>query len=234
MRSERLKFKQFTMPHYRQKHSMVKKPGFDWIQITWLVWIGVLGIAERAAAHHPFGGRTPTNVWEGFLSGLGHPVIGFDHLAFVVALGLLAANIVRGSFIPIAFLLTTMAGTAIHLLAIDLPMPELAIAVSVVVFGAMLIGQYRLDYKLLTGLAAIAGLFHGYAYGEAIIGAQMNPITAYLLGFTLIQGMIALGTMIATQLILKRWTENAFTMMRVLGLAICSVGVMFLTTAIIG
>lgn len=234
MRCERLKFKQSTMRHYPLKRSTLKKPGFDWVQIALLVWIGVLGAAERAAAHHPVGGRTPANVWEGLLSGLAHPVIGFDHLAFVVAVGLLAANIVRGGFIPVAFLLTAMVGTGIHLLAIDLPMTELAIAGSVVLFGAMLIGQYRLDYKVLTGLAAIAGLFHGYAYGEAIIGAQMNPIAAYLLGFTLIQGIIAFGAMMASQLILKRWSENALAILRVFGLAICSVGVMFLATAIVG
>lgn len=234
MRSERLKFKQSTMRQYPLKRSAFKQTGFDWVQIALLVWIGVLGVAERAAAHHPFGGQTPTNAWEGLLSGLGHPVIGFDHLAFVVAVGLLAANIVRGGFIPVAFLLTAMIGTGMHLLAIDLPMTELAIAGSVVLFGAMVIGQYRLDYKLLTGLAAIAGLFHGYAYGEAIIGAEMNPIAAYLLGFTLMQGMIAFGAMMASQLILKRWTEKASAILQVSGLAICSVGVMFLATAIIG
>ena len=42
-------------------------------------------------AHHPNGGETPSNFIQGFLSGLGHPVIGIDHLVFVVAIGLLAA-----------------------------------------------------------------------------------------------------------------------------------------------
>ena len=39
-----------------------------------------------AIAHHPMGGNTPSTLWEGLLSGVGHPIIGFDHLAFIVAM----------------------------------------------------------------------------------------------------------------------------------------------------
>jgi urease accessory protein len=42
-------------------------------------------------------------------------------------------------------------------------------------------------------LAALAGLFHGYAYGEAVVGAGMDPIMAYLAGLCLIQMAIAVG-----------------------------------------
>ncbi len=42
----------------------------------------------RPYAHHVMGGRMPATFAEGLLSGLGHPVIGIDHLAFIVAVGL--------------------------------------------------------------------------------------------------------------------------------------------------
>src|SRR5262249_61127194 len=42
-----------------------------------------------ASAHHLMGGKLPGNAWEGFLSGLGHPIIGPDHFAFVVGVGLI-------------------------------------------------------------------------------------------------------------------------------------------------
>jgi len=32
------------------------------------------------------------------------------------------------------------------------------------------------NWLVLTVLGAIAGLFHGYAYGESIIGAGMTPL----------------------------------------------------------
>ena len=34
-----------------------------------------------AFAHHVMGGRMPATFTEGILSGLGHPIIGLDHLA---------------------------------------------------------------------------------------------------------------------------------------------------------
>ena len=49
-----------------------------------------------AGAHHAIGGRIPSNGWEGLLSGLAHPVLGLDHFAFVVAVGLIAAVLCAG------------------------------------------------------------------------------------------------------------------------------------------
>jgi urease accessory protein len=37
---------------------------------------GLILTAGSASAHHMMGGRTPSTFVEGFLSGLGHPVIG--------------------------------------------------------------------------------------------------------------------------------------------------------------
>src|SRR5262244_1869797 len=45
---------------------------------------GALLLADPAFAHHLMGGRMPSTFVEGLLSGLGHPVIGIDHLAFLV------------------------------------------------------------------------------------------------------------------------------------------------------
>ena len=41
-----------------------------------------------AQAHHVMDGMLPSTFVEGLLSGLGHPIIGPDHFAFVVAVGL--------------------------------------------------------------------------------------------------------------------------------------------------
>ncbi len=52
-------------------------------------------------------GQTPDNFWNGFLSGLAHPIIGLDHLAFVVASGLIAVGMEQGLLIPLAFAIAT-------------------------------------------------------------------------------------------------------------------------------
>jgi urease accessory protein len=151
----------------------------------------LLGMASPALAHHAMAGNTPRNFLEGLVSGLAHPVIGVDHFAFVVASGLLAALLPRGWQIPIAFVVASLVGTGLHLLSVSLPMPEVLISASVLIMGGVLALQHQRHSWLLTGFAALAGIFHGYAYGESIVGAEMPSLVAYLIGFTAIQLIIA-------------------------------------------
>ena len=148
-------------------------------------------IAAPAMAHHPFGGQAPDNVFAGLLSGVGHPVLGFDHLAFVIAIGLLAAVLNRGITVLLAFLLAAVAGTGLHLAAVTLPASEWVISASVLLFGLLLVTRQRLSTPAVVALVALAGMFHGYAYGEAIVGAEPTPLVAYLIGLTGVQGAIA-------------------------------------------
>ncbi|NES98223.1 MAG: urease accessory protein UreJ, partial [Desertifilum sp. SIO1I2] len=96
-------------------------------------------VAAPAYAHHPTGAQVSRNFLDGFLSGLGHPIIGLDHLLFAIATGLLAATVARGYWIPIAFILAALLGTGLHLLGVDLPILEIAIAVSVLGVGILLV-----------------------------------------------------------------------------------------------
>lgn len=194
--------------------------------------LGLLAAPQPALAHHASGGRIPSNFFEGFVSGLAHPVIGLDHLAFVVAIGLLAVGQVRGVLLPMGFVIAAMAGTGIHLLKLDLPASEVAIAVSVIAFGAMLVGQNRPNWLVLVLLSAIAGLFHGYAYGEAIVGAQMVPLVAYLLGFTVIQYGVALVAFLIGNVAIQKSATQNIPWLRLAGITICSIGVIFLTSSI--
>lgn len=153
----------------------------------------LLSLTFPAYAHNPSGGEVSTTFLEGFLSGLGHPIIGVDHLVFVISVGLLASTVARGFWIPIAFVLTALVGTGLHLMLVDMPMVEVVVSASVLVSGILLARLEKPNTAIIVVLAGIAGLFHGYAYGEAIIGATAVPLTAYLLGFTLIQTAIALN-----------------------------------------
>ncbi|MEG3438670.1 HupE/UreJ family protein [Pannus brasiliensis CCIBt3594] len=188
-----------------------------------------LAIAPNALAHHALGGRTPNNFLEGFISGLAHPIIGFDHFAFVVASGLLAVGLEQGLSIPIAFVVATLIGTGIHLQSINLIFPEAIVAVSVIVFGILLTlksrfsGNSHLYTIALATLAMIAGVFHGYAYGESIVGARAVTLGAYLLGFTTIQLAIAIGAFQIGNLI-----KEKVSLMKGLGLGIVAIGGAFL------
>lgn len=54
------------------------------------------------------------------------------------------------------------------------------------------------------GLFPIAGLIHGYAYAESIIGAQTTTVASYLVGFSVIQYAI-----MASIIALIRWKSKA-------------------------
>ncbi len=214
-----------------------KRPGsLRWVRplgAIALSTLGLLTLAPAALAHHPLGGRLPSNFFEGLMSGVAHPVIGLDHFAFVIAAGLLAALSRQGIMIPVAFAIAGLAGTGIHLQSLDLPAPEFFIAASVLLFGVLLALKKSPNWKLVAGLGAVAGIFHGYAYGEAIVGADMTPLVAYLTGFTVIQLAIALSMSAIGRAILKHHQMPELPL-RFAGFAICGVGATFLSSVILG
>jgi urease accessory protein len=149
--------------------------------------------ATPVLAHHPLGGRVPASLFEGLMSGLAHPVIGIDHLVMIVAIGLFAGIKRQGWALPIAFVVAAMAGTGLHLMSMSLPGAGIWVAGSVLALGLLMLVQERLNLAAIAGLIGVAGLFHGYAYGEAIVGAEVTPLVGYLAGFSAVQLAIALG-----------------------------------------
>lgn len=210
-----------------------------WLKITTIVTVSLIALvslAQQALAHHLIGGKTPGNFIEGFLSGLAHPIIGLDHFAFVVASGLLAVGLSYGLFIPLGFVMSTLIGTIIHLQKIDLPFPEIVIAGSVILFGILLSlhkRQNQADYIYLITLATLAilaGIFHGYAYGESIVGAQMTPLMAYLAGFTIIQFIIASAAFYGGRILQEKLAHSGI---KLIGLGISAIGIALLTSVVI-
>ena len=184
--------------------------------------------AMPALAHHPMGGMTPETFAHGFLSGIGHPLIGLDHSAFVVAVGLVCAFLASRYLLPAVFVGGTMLGClAMYAFGLALPAGELMIAASVLVIGAAAVWGRQLDRNLLVGFFALAGLFHGNAYAEAIVGAEATPLVAYLLGFGLVQYTVAIGAM---WLVLGVWKASSSLALqpRIAGAVIAGVGATFL------
>ena len=155
-------------------------------------------LSTSAFAHHPMGGKTPSTMTEGLLSGIGHPVLGLDHLAFVVAVGIAAVALGSRFVLPLFFIAATLAGTGLHLMAFDLPLVEFVIAASVAAAGLLIASGKKLPLAVFVALFAVAGLFHGHAYGEAIFGAETTPVVAYLAGFGVTQYAISVvaGTVV--------------------------------------
>jgi urease accessory protein len=155
------------------------------------------GVAAPAVlAHHPMGEAVPQTAWHGLLSGLAHPVIGADHLLFVVAAAVAAAcSAVAGATalrLLLAFVVAGVAGTLLRVPGIELPFVEAAVGASLLGVAALLWARWH-GTAAAMALACVAGLLHGQAYGEAVVGAEATPVLAYLAGLALVQSMIAFG-----------------------------------------
>lgn len=148
-------------------------------------------LSASVFAHHPLGGATPDNFIQGFLSGVGHPVLGLDHLAFVIAAGVLGAMLGR----PVLMLAVFICASAVSVFATSggmlLPGTEALVLISVALIGLGLIARKRFSVVTTGLLLAFAGLAHGAAYGNAVVGAESTPLVAYLIGIVMVQALIA-------------------------------------------
>jgi urease accessory protein len=194
-----------------------------------LAGAGLVATASTASAHHLMGGKTPSTFADGILSGVGHPIIGPDHLAFLVALGI-AAGIGRLSLVtPFLFLVAMACGVAAHVAAVNIPLAELIVAVSVLAAGVLIALDWSIPSGAWAALFGIAGFFHGYAYGESIYGAEPTPLVAYLVGLVAVQTVIVVGIALASRAV---WTASRIGP-RLVGAAICGIGFTVLVGQII-
>ena len=201
--------------------------------LAFVIVIILLLTTTPVMAHHVMDGKMPSNFFEGFMSGLGHPIIGFDHLTFIVSVGLFAAIKSQGIFIPISFILSAMVGTGIHLTQLNIPGVELFVSGSILLFGILLVLKEQPNTVIITVLTAIAGLFHGYAYGESIFGAEMTPLLAYLLGFSFIQLMIILAVFWLTKNLVSSQFTSGNNILQSSGFVICGIGATFVFSQIV-
>ena len=118
-------------------------------------------------------------------------------------------------------------------MGLNLPAAELIISASVLLFGILLALKNRPNTAIVVGISAIAGIFHGYAYGEAIVGAEMGPLMAYLLGFTSIQAAIALAAYWIGRRFLSASTGQLRPTLRSAGFVLCGIGGTFLSTLVV-
>jgi len=176
----------------------------------------------------------PGTLVEGLLSGLGHPLIGVDHAAFIIATGYLLARVAAGMWGVAALIAGSLLGAALHLDGVDIVGGEIGVALSVVVAGGLLIGRWQIGLGWLVGGLALAGALHGHAYGEAIFGAEATPLGAYLVGFTLTQLGVAAAAFYAHRRLIAAREAWAGPVSAGLGAAAAAVGIVFLAINIAG
>ncbi len=190
-------------------------------------------LSSAAQAHHGMAGQLPNTLFSGLISGLAHPVIGLDHLAFLLASALAMANRPNARWLPWHFILPSLLAAAWHSAGFDLPGAEILVSLSLLLLGALLIGRQA---GLLPPLLAAAGLLHGYAYGESIVGAEPTPLLAYFAGLALVQYGLCLGAILLYRRFVGYWLPEGGEAAgwRPAGWALGAVGGVFLVLAVIG
>lgn len=167
------------------------------LNATGLAALGLLASTGAALAHHPLGGLPMETFAHGLLSGIGHPVLGFDHLFFVAIVGVAALFTGYARLAPAAYIAAMLAGCLMMSLGVGLPAKEIVIGLSLLVLGGIVLSGRAL--ALVPALAVFAGfgLFHGSAFGDAIAGQEAAVgapvLVGYLIGLGVVQYAIALA-----------------------------------------
>jgi urease accessory protein len=73
-------------------------------------------------------------------------------------------------------------------------------------------------------MLATAGLMHGLAYGEAVIGAETTPVVWYLAGLLVVQGMPLLAGLYFVRRIAAEHPQRLQTMTKLLSSAAGAAG----------
>jgi urease accessory protein len=124
-----------------------------------------------------------------FAAGFTHPLTGLDHIMAMIAVGLWAALLGGRALyvIPAAFVGFMIAGFTIAMVGIPLPYVEPVILASVFVLGLLV----ALALPIWVGLSAVIvgffAVFHGYAHGGEIGGAEF---VSYGVGFALATALL--------------------------------------------
>ena len=161
-----------------------------------------LSLFSPAHAHHPFGmgDSTDLSALQGLLSGIGHPMLGPDHLLFLLAIALIGLPRPRTWVLPLL-----AAGLGGSVLSQFIPLPD-AVApwaealVSLTLAAEGLMALFAIPSSLLLPLVAL----HGFLLGSTIVGAEPTPLFTYFLGLLIGQGALLLVVTSWSQSLLER------------------------------
>ena len=162
----------------------------------------------------------------GFYSGIGHPVLGSDHLLAMLAVGALSAQLGGRAIwsVPLTFVVLMLVGGLLGIYGISLFSVEIGIAVSVIVLGIAMAVDKRAPMVLTMLFVGFFALFHGHAHGTEM--PNMAQPVFYVLGFILGTATIHLfGLVLALGV---GMLPSGGQVLRLCGVSIACVGVSFL------
>jgi len=162
----------------------------------------------------------------GFLSGLVHPVLGYDHLLAMLSVGILSAQIGGRAIwtVPATFVGVMAIGGALGLIDIGLNVTELGIAASLVLLGSIIAAERNIPVRLAMLGVGFFAIFHGYAHGTEM-PTTAEPVL-YALGFLTGTALIHIAGVVIGDI--SKHYERGKMILRVGGSLIALVGFLFI------
>ncbi|WP_320663516.1 HupE/UreJ family protein [Prochlorococcus sp. MIT 1223] len=166
----------------------------------------LIAVVSPGLAHHPFGmgDGSDLSVWQSLVSGVGHPLLGPDHLLFMLGIALLGLKSTKRWVLPLlAFGLGGSAFAQLQPLPYLLtPWIEAIVSLSLAIEGCIVLNF--LSSKWLLPMFAL----HGYLLGNTIVGVESTPLIGYFVGLFLGQGSLLLLVTAASQKVINSFDVN--------------------------
>ena len=178
-------------------------------------FIVVIFMMTSLASAHEVGGT-------GFLAGLMHPVLGFDHFLAMVSVGIWSAQIGSRAiwFVPATFVSFMIVGAVMGMNEVEIPMVEIGIALSVFLLGIAIATERFVTVWIGVIFVSFFGIFHGHAHGleMPLIANPWLYATGFVLGTAMIHILGVIIGVFATK------TTKYATILRYIGAGIAGIG----------
>lgn len=167
-----------------------------------------------AHAHSAAGG--------GFMAGISHPVLGFDHLLAMVSVGILSAQMGGRAIwtVPLTFVGVMLIGGILGMRDMPLFSVERGIAFSVFALGVALAAEKKFPSIVAMLFVGFFAVFHGHAHGTEMPSVA-QPVL-YALGFvTGTAGIHICGVLIG---LISHQSSRGTELLRFVGAGIAGIG----------
>jgi urease accessory protein len=159
----------------------------------------------------------------GFLAGLTHPVLGFDHFLAMLSVGILSAPMGGRAIwsVPLTFVSVMAVGALVGVKGIYYPGVEYGIALSVLILGFSLAMEKKLSPIWTMIFVGFFAMFHGHAHGTEM--PKIVDPAIYALGFLMgTAGIHLAGVLIG---VLSGRVTKGPEILRYVGAGISGIGV---------
>ena len=158
---------------------------------SFIVYFLFLIFPSLVYSHHPLNGGMMEDFSDGFLSGIGHPILGLDHLIFILGVGLISYLSKKLFNFSFSFIGGTFLGMFSIIFGLYLPFYEIIVSLTLLLLGYLILIKHQANSKGFIFL--LFGIFHGWAYGSILLELpqiDLNVVFGYSTGLLITQILI--------------------------------------------